>query len=76
MLKLRPEMPLEDIAGIDIAPYWSAWHEIASKPVGLRVARETADQPYYSGGDREYKPDHQEPQEIPKDRPCAWCSRI
>ena len=62
MLKLRSEMPLEDIAEIDIASYWSAWHEIGSKLVGWGLARrETADQPHYPGGDREHKPDHQEP---------------
>ena len=77
MLKLRSEMRLEDIAEIDIAPYWSASHEISSKPVGWGLARrETAGQPQYSGGDREHKPNHQEPQEIPQDRPCVWCPRI
>jgi hypothetical protein len=75
-LKLRFERPFEDIADIDSVP-WSAWYEISSKPVGWGVAtRETADQPHYSGGDREHKPDHQEPQEIPNDRPRAWCPRI
>jgi hypothetical protein len=76
ILKRYSEMPLEDIAEIDIAPYRSTWHEIGSNPVGWGLAmRETADQPHDSGGDGEHQPDHQEPQEIPKNRPCIWCPR-
>ena len=31
-LRLRDEMRMEDIASVDIATYWSAWHEIGSEP--------------------------------------------
>ncbi len=43
-LELRSAMPLDDIAEIDIATYWSAWHEIASEPEKWDPkTRETAD---------------------------------
>ncbi len=43
-LKLREEMPIDDIARIDIATYWSAWHEIGSEAAKWDPrTRETAD---------------------------------
>jgi 2-methylcitrate dehydratase len=43
-LELRSRMKLEDIAKIDIATYWSAWHEIGSEPEKWDPkTRETAD---------------------------------
>jgi 2-methylcitrate dehydratase len=43
-LDLRKRMRIEDIAGIDIATYWSAWHEIGSEPAKWDPRnRETAD---------------------------------
>jgi 2-methylcitrate dehydratase len=43
-LRLREEMAAEDVASIDIATYWSAWHEIGSEPAKWDpVTRETAD---------------------------------
>lgn len=43
-LRLREEMGVEDIASIDIATYWSAWHEIGSEPEKWDPStRETAD---------------------------------
>jgi 2-methylcitrate dehydratase len=43
-LQLRQEMAPADIARIDIATYWSAWHEIGSEPEKWNpTTRETAD---------------------------------
>jgi 2-methylcitrate dehydratase len=43
-LRLREEIGAADIAGIDIATYWSAWHEIGSEPEKWDPStRETAD---------------------------------
>jgi 2-methylcitrate dehydratase len=43
-LELRSRMKLDDIAKIDIATYWSAWHEIGSEPEKWDPkTRETAD---------------------------------
>jgi 2-methylcitrate dehydratase len=43
-LRLREEMAVADIASIDIATYWSAWHEIGSEPAKWDPGtRETAD---------------------------------
>jgi 2-methylcitrate dehydratase len=43
-LRLREEIAAGDIAGIDIATYWSAWHEIGSEPEKWDPStRETAD---------------------------------
>jgi 2-methylcitrate dehydratase len=43
-LRLREEIGAGDIADINIATYWSAWHEIASEPEKWDPAtRETAD---------------------------------
>jgi len=43
-LQLRKEIDPADIAHIDIATYWSAWHEIGSEPEKWNPAtRETAD---------------------------------
>ncbi len=43
-LRLREQMAPRDIARIDIATYWSAWHEIGSEPAKWDPAtRETAD---------------------------------
>jgi len=43
-LKLRQEIAPADIAHIDIATYWSAWHEIGSEPEKWDpTTRETAD---------------------------------
>ena len=43
-LELREAMAAEDIADIDIATYWHAWHEIASEPEKWDPkTRETAD---------------------------------
>ena len=43
-LQLRERMPIGDIARIDIATYWSAWHEIGSEPAKWDPrTRETAD---------------------------------
>jgi 2-methylcitrate dehydratase len=43
-LRLRLVMPVETIARIDIATYWSAWHEIGSEPAKWDpTTRETAD---------------------------------
>jgi 2-methylcitrate dehydratase len=43
-LKLREQMPVADIRRIDIATYWSAWHEIGSEPAKWDpTTRETAD---------------------------------
>jgi 2-methylcitrate dehydratase len=42
--RLRDEIAAEDIASIDIATYWSAWHEIGSEPAKWDPGtRETAD---------------------------------
>ncbi|MEI7711549.1 MAG: MmgE/PrpD family protein [Rhodospirillales bacterium] len=51
-LKLREQMTLDEIAKIDIATYWSAWHEIGSEPAKWDPqTRETADHslPYIFG---------------------------
>jgi 2-methylcitrate dehydratase len=43
-LRLREEIKVEEIASIDIATYWSAWHEIGSEPEKWDpTTRETAD---------------------------------
>jgi 2-methylcitrate dehydratase len=43
-LRLREEIAPADIARIDIATYWSAWHEIGSEPEKWDpTTRETAD---------------------------------
>jgi 2-methylcitrate dehydratase len=43
-LRLREEMTVDEIASIDIATYWSAWHEIGSEPEKWDPStRETAD---------------------------------
>ncbi len=43
-LRLRDEIAAADIASIDIATYWSAWHEIGSEPEKWDpTTRETAD---------------------------------
>jgi 2-methylcitrate dehydratase len=43
-LRLRQDIAPADIASIDIATYWSAWHEIASEPEKWDpTTRETAD---------------------------------
>jgi 2-methylcitrate dehydratase len=43
-LRLREEIGAADIASIDIATYWSAWHEIGSEPEKWDPStRETAD---------------------------------
>ena len=43
-LRLRDQVPATDIASIDIATYWSAWHEIGSEPAKWNPqTRETAD---------------------------------
>jgi 2-methylcitrate dehydratase len=43
-LRLRKEIGAADIAGINIATYWSAWHEIGSEPEKWDPStRETAD---------------------------------
>jgi 2-methylcitrate dehydratase len=43
-LQLRQEIAATDIARIDIATYWSAWHEIGSEPEKWNpTTRETAD---------------------------------
>jgi 2-methylcitrate dehydratase len=43
-LRLREEIGAADIASIDIATYWSAWHEIGSEPEKWDpTTRETAD---------------------------------
>lgn len=43
-LRLREQVGLDDIARIDIATYWSAWHEIGSEPAKWDpTTRETAD---------------------------------
>jgi 2-methylcitrate dehydratase len=43
-LRLREEIGAADIADIDIATYWSAWHEIGSEPEKWDPStRETAD---------------------------------
>ena len=43
-LRLRDEISHEDIVSIDIATYWSAWHEIGSEPAKWDpTTRETAD---------------------------------
>jgi 2-methylcitrate dehydratase len=43
-LRLREEIKAADIASIDIATYWSAWHEIGSEPEKWDPStRETAD---------------------------------
>jgi 2-methylcitrate dehydratase len=43
-LRLRKEIAPADIASIDIATYWSAWHEIGSEPEKWDpTTRETAD---------------------------------
>jgi 2-methylcitrate dehydratase len=43
-LRLREEFAHADIASIDIATYWSAWHEIGSEPEKWDpTTRETAD---------------------------------
>ena len=42
-LRLREEIGAADIASIDIATYWSAWHEIGSEPEKWNpTTRETA----------------------------------
>jgi hypothetical protein len=53
-----------------------ATRSAASRWGGAWRGERPAGQPQYSGGDREHKPNHQEPQEIPQDRPCVWCPRI
>jgi 2-methylcitrate dehydratase len=43
-LRLRDQVQAADIASIDIATYWSAWHEIGSEPAKWNPrTRETAD---------------------------------
>jgi 2-methylcitrate dehydratase len=43
-LRLREEISHGDIASVDIATYWSAWHEIGSEPAKWDpTTRETAD---------------------------------
>lgn len=43
-LRLREQVSVADIARIDIATYWSAWHEIGSEPAKWDPrTRETAD---------------------------------